>query len=296
MIWAAGLVGAVLAGSSGASIALTYEAPPACPPVEHFHRQLAARLGYDPVREPSTQHVKVFTEARDGALVVSLRVDDAKERLFPGGPTDCESLVDGAAIALAIALDPVTMVRARKPAAPPAPQQAVVAEPAPATPAVEAVVLAGIRSSIALLPQLALGPVAQARVRIRRFSITLEGDAAFALPLRVDGGMLGSSAFRGGAQLCAHAWFAGLCVRGTGGAVAISGTGFTNAHTAWLPLATLGPAFTADWSPTPGLLLQAAAGVELSLFRHAVAVGAADIWQASLFTGFLTLGAGWHFL
>ncbi|MBK7861001.1 MAG: hypothetical protein IPJ65_20825 [Archangiaceae bacterium] len=279
------------------SLRLEYVAPANCPSEAAFRSLLAARLGFEPVGDPATHHASVTVEADPGALTATLALDAGRPRTFRGEPTDCENLLAAVALALATAVDPALLVRTRKAVAPSMPEpeaQAVAAVDAPTT--LHLSVSAGLRSTIALLPLASFGPMIELRARYRSFSAAVDVDAAMSPAFGVEGGSIDSAVVRAGAQACGHLAFVAMCLRGAGGALSASGSGFENARRGWLPVATLGPAVSARWQPIGALVLSAGAGLDFVLIRNSIVVGTSEVWREPLVAGSFELTAGWQFL
>jgi len=288
------MLGAFALIAVSAAIRLTYAAPPECPAEPAFRAQLGARLGYDPVREPAAQDVSVTVQKSDSSIVATLKIANDKERSFPGAANECERILEGLALALAIAIDPAATVRPRRPAAAPiTPAVEAPAAPAPA-PEVNIMFAGGLRSGIGLLPNAGFGPVVEGRVRYRAFSAAVDVDAVFAPALVVEGRRIATSVVRASAAACAHAALFALCLRGAVGGLYAAGSGFENARSGWLGVASVGPTLGLTWSPITNLVLQASAALELVLSRPALAVGPREVWRAPLIAGTVTIFAGWQ--
>ncbi len=296
-------------GADRRAIRLEYTAPPSCPSKEAFQSRLAARLGYDAVSEPASHVAGVVVQVHEGQLEASFSLWEIGglkrgERSFSGALTDCDALISGVALAMAIALDPRLLTRApvEPPAATPPPP---VAPPPVVTPSPVAVassnplhlsLAVGVRSSVGLLPTLSAGPSFEARLRLRSFSIAADGDVFLAPTFETAGGRVETSLVRGGVQLCGHVAFLALCARGTGGGLAAGGSGFQNNRRGWQGVATVGPLLSMVWRPVSGLVLQASLAMDVVLIRNAITLGSIELWGSPLVAGNAGLSVGWQFL
>lgn len=303
---------ALAQGADRRAIRLAYTAPPSCPDQASFEARLAARLGYDPVGEPATQLATVMVQIRRDRLDATFSLsesDGAKrgERAFSGAATDCEGVLSGVALALAIALDPRLLTRPPAPSGPSAASPVETPAGVPAQPPtvpptasargdVHMGVAVGARGSAGLLPAASAGPTLEARLSLGSFSIAVDGDVLLAPTVEMAGGRVETSLVRAGLQLCGHVAFASLCARGTGGALAAAGAGFDNSRRGWQPVATLGPQLAASWRPVGGLFLQASLAMDVVLIRSAITLGSVELWNSPLLAANAGLLVGWQFL
>ncbi len=288
------------------SIRLEYSVPPSCPNQDSFEARLAARLGYNPVNEPATHVAGVAVRISEDTLEARFSLGEngnskRGERSFSGGLTDCDAVLSGVALALAIALDPRVLTRQAPEPSPvvifspvmqAVPEKALVPLPMP----IHVSLAAGVRGSVGLLPAPGLGPYFEARLRLYSLSLALDGDASIAPTLSAGAGRVESSVVRGGLQLCGHAAFVSLCARGTGGGFAAGGSGFENSKRGWQPFATVGPLVGVGWKPIGGLLLNASVGLEVVLIRNAISLGPIELWNSSVLAGNASVSVGWLFL
>jgi hypothetical protein len=283
-------------------LALEYSAPAGCPDAASFQARLSARLGYEPSGAKATHTSRVTVSS---GLTAKLELAErgaaaAGVREFEAGPEDCEALINSVALALAIALDPHVLAGPRRPASPaqssdaPRPAEAAAPVPAPdAPPALGFEVTLSARASVGHLPAVAFGPGLEARLRRGAFSLALEAEADFARPMAAQGGRVESALVRGGTQLCGHLGFAGLCLRGTAGAMSVAGVGFVDAQRGWLAVATLGPQVMATWHPLTQLVLSVTVGADIALLRNSIGVGTTDVWSSPWVAGAFGLAVGW---
>ncbi|MBX7113268.1 MAG: hypothetical protein K1X64_02955 [Myxococcaceae bacterium] len=294
-------------GSHRRAIRLEYTAPAVCPNKASFEGRLAARLGYNPVSEPATQLVTVAVQVRGELLDATFSLADfggaqRGDRTFSGAATDCEGVLSGVALALAIALEPLLLTRGPTDAVPPGETHAAVPAQVPnissasAAPSdVHLLVAVGARGAVGLLPTASAGPSVEVRLRIRSFSVAVDGDVLLAPTVDMAGGRVETSLVRAGVQLCGHVAFASLCARGTGGALAAGGAGFDNSRRGWQPVATFGPLLAARWRPLGGLFLQASLAIDVVLIRSAITLGAVELWNSPVVAGNAALLVGWQF-
>lgn len=130
-------------GEPHASAELRYEREPgteSCPSETDLRASVAARLGYDPfVAKDGSDTISVRTR-RKGTRIEGIIERSSRGRTNAGRPTtiasnatDCVELGSSLAVALAIAVDPLSLTRPPPPSAPP-PAAAPAPEPAVAPP------------------------------------------------------------------------------------------------------------------------------------------------------------------
>jgi hypothetical protein len=117
------LRGSTAYAASKATTVLDVRVDPAaedCPSADDLRTQIAARLGYDPVDEAATQTVIGTLRLEKGRLVatVSLRSADGSVRTrkpLVSETTDCREIAASFVLAISIAIDPMSAVRAPPP-------------------------------------------------------------------------------------------------------------------------------------------------------------------------------------
>ncbi|MEZ4326124.1 MAG: hypothetical protein R3B40_12970 [Polyangiales bacterium] len=109
------------------SASLTYErqrGAERCPDDAELRDAVSARLGYVPFRDDAPQHVRTVIRAERGGLLATVDVFDADgevvgQREIRSRTRDCEELARGVALAISVAIDPVSLLG---PPTDPAPQ------------------------------------------------------------------------------------------------------------------------------------------------------------------------------
>jgi len=225
-------------------VRLHYEVDaPSCSTKGAMEAAVRERLGYDPFDATSLQEVRASLRRADGRLTaaVSIRGADGvlrvREPLTSSG-SDCTEIAAALALAISIAIDPLTFVRAPPPPAstpevlrphvlPRASEETLLpsAKPEPVLPAPRADAPAyragaGIVGSVGSLPSPAWGPLIWGAFTFGRFG--LEADGRYELPVSApgpNGGVVRASRFTGTLAPCFGVSFVSLCGLASAGAL-----------------------------------------------------------------------------
>jgi hypothetical protein len=286
-----------------------------CPDEASLRAAVAERLGYDPFVAYATTTV-VAEVFRDGSKL------EARAHLVdPSGTTrgsrelsvegdDCRPLVTALALAISIALDPMTAVaappnKARSPDARPPAQESLDRNPGddrPAPPAVDPgsppvapdrVAAApdasrGIRPragagtfvAIGSLPATAAGFAAAIGASLDRWSIDLRGFGILPTSLTPSSGLGRIDAWSWGASMvpCAHVSVAAFCGLATAGEIVASGEGVTSPERKSAFYTALGVRAGLEWAASQALTLELWGDLAAPLSRTRLGLNGSDVW------------------
>jgi hypothetical protein len=275
--------------------------PSACEETDLRHA-VEARLGYDAFMETASTLVDVEVAALDGKITVNRQNAPPAIRIFSGA-RDCRALFDAMGLALALAIDPLMMIRSSPPVAPSPPPEPpdvvrihIVERPPDSTPArpwhVSLHAAAGLE--IGALPSGWLGFRAGARLARGYFGVTggpyllAPAHAAFATGA-VD--TVGTGADVGA---CFHLGPVSGCVAGRVGALHFDGRDLDEAHRGWVLAAEIGPRVTFEWPPQTMFGVFAAAELWVPLTRTRMFINGAVAWEQPVVTGSIAGGVTWR--
>lgn len=293
---------------------LSYERGPGaeqCPGEDELANAVAARLGYVPFRAGAARAVHVRIESVAKALRATLEVRAAdgsleKTRSLSSSTGDCDELGRAVALALSVAIDPMSLTRPPAPSPAPAPttapseppaQASPVEPPRPAKPPPEPPQSAkpvedgaagrvhlrvGVSAFVAIgaAPSAGPGGLAFVGARYGRFSLSVEG--------RYDGGAKADAsaggdvkaAFRGGSLvLCGHPSVLLLCPLVTLGVLDAQGEGVRDPRDASVLFGSVGARGGVElplWGP---LRLRAHADADVALARKSLDLRGATVWE-----------------
>jgi hypothetical protein len=160
VLWLVGahlLLSAAQGAGPRASLHYVQEPAPApCRSQRELEGRVIARLGYDPFAGEAPLHLTATIAATERGLAATIRTEapgaPPRSRRFETAGTDCAELLESVALALALAIDPLSQLR-------PAERRLVVtpraddASTAPSAPALHASVGVGVFATVGLLPQ-----------------------------------------------------------------------------------------------------------------------------------------------
>jgi hypothetical protein len=218
-----------------------------CPDEEAIRRAVAVRLGHDPFAEGGGQTVVASVATDAGGLLGKVELRDAggavlgtRDLASPG--TDCQELASALTLAIAIAVDPLSMTRRAPLTVEPAP--APVQAPAPLARTNDARWWAGpgFATRWGPGPGLALSPTLSAIRRSGTTSIGLEGSADLYTGRFHGGGRLTASAVTLSAVPCLHfgGGAFGACAVATGGVLRAAGKGLEESRRVTAPHFSMG--------------------------------------------------------
>jgi hypothetical protein len=215
--------------------------PEGCPPIEVVRVAIAARLGADPFDAPGPQVTPTLTRI-DGAFRGDLVVGDSAARSFEA--TTCAAVVESAALAAALTLDP-----ARSLGVAPPPSRVVVVDdstPAPRPSRLDDVpeaeedsalpwrfaIYAAPAVDVGLAPAMGWGLLAGGSARHAWGSLGAEARIEAPRTVRVADDAFVDVAAAGGAVLaCGHFDPLALCGVGRASSVMVTGRGLSNSRT-----------------------------------------------------------------
>ncbi|MBK7864175.1 MAG: hypothetical protein IPJ65_37385 [Archangiaceae bacterium] len=260
---AASLCVAALAWADNATVRMEYQrggGAEACPDEQSLRDRVTARLGYDPFRAAAPLHLRLsIARAAAAGLVGRLEVlgaagETLRQREISSEKTDCVEIAEALTLATSLAIDPFSVNRPR-PAEPervaPSPPQ-----PAPVAPALAPVpppapvedrhlaltpeVSVGVGLAFGLEPQVSVGFLAGARLKISRFSIGLEGRLGLPSQVTFQAASVSSSLLFASVLPCFHLGPLAGCALLSGGALRVSSRGLENAEPKTTPFLAAG--------------------------------------------------------
>jgi hypothetical protein len=304
---------AVAAGSRAeaeprtASLTVRVDARSDCPNEAEVRAAVEAHLRRGAIVDGSPRRVDVTVSRSPAGLVANIALTEAGgpggRRHLEGGPS-CADLMASAALAVAIAIDPLVALRpadppaaspapdaggearpARPPPPPPAPAVVERPGPMPRRPATPTRVAArgGGHAASGLAPAVAAGISLGAAARRDRWSLGLALHGSVAPARSIDGGEIGARLLWADVASCAHLGALAGCAVVASGALRVDGEGLGEPAGATRPLLHLGP--RASWTAGLGRVFDSA--LHLVLYADAlvavssttVEVGGSRAWS-----------------
>lgn len=291
-----------------------------CPDEAKLRQAVGARIGYDPFFPHAARTVVVTISRKDKRLTARIElVDDAAHtggaRELSTTEPGCEELFESTALAVAIAIDPRSLIA---PAASPTPvdprPEPVSPEPLPTTAAEASVsprpigvlppptkplrirVGVDVRGAAGLQPNVAPGVFLVVGLMGRRAAVTIEGGSY--LPTAAAGPVGGE----------AHAWLVSgalvpclrfeplkLCEVLKAGRFEASGSGVTDARTEAVVFLAAGARVGVELVAASPVRIHLDGELLGNLARTTLRVGEAEVWKASPVAGGMSAGASFDF-
>jgi len=279
-----------------------------CPDEQALRRAVAARVGYDPFFAYATRTIVASLTRRGQAFVATVDLVDeggvshgARELRSEG---ECRELLDAAALAIAIAIDPQSLTRPAaaapaqdEPPAPAPPPAVVVTPPQPAADAPATAppappsegseppwsfdASAGLAGSVGFAPGPSAGLALGADARWRWLSLGLEGRVdAPASTSGSAGGTVSSWLVLGAVVPCAHLGSFFGCALVQAGSAQTSGSGVPDARSQALPWLAAGGRLGVHLHMTDDTLLRLHADVVANLDPMTLQLYGGNVWPA----------------
>jgi hypothetical protein len=280
---------------------------PTCPNADELRSQVVARLGYDPFDTSAPQRV-VATLRREGQMFVAtvrLELSDGavRERQpLSSAAADCGEIGAAVALAVSIAIDPLSLTRAPPPPSPsvttpdkPAPKAPPTPTPPPEVAAPqqperthEARVGAGILGSVGALPAPSFGPSLFIGAAIPSASLSLEG--RYDLPVERTGaaGAVRASLLLAALVPCIEPGPLAVCGIFTGGALFGAGENVDRPAHDTTPYIAIGARAAIGQRVTDRFRLRLQIDAETPLRPTTLQIAGADAWRSPVLFG--TLG------
>lgn len=280
----------------------------ACPTEASFRNAVAGRLGYEPFVPTAKMAISVsFARAGKGQkLLAQVAVTDengrpAGRRDLQSDTEDCTELAASLAIAVSIAIDPQSLTRpaparAPDPAPPsvgPPPQPSAVREPEPVSPPTPTPtpvpdfasprfhVAVGATGSLLGQPTFALGPVLEAGLRVKSFSLALAGRSEFGVASRRLGAAdVTSYAPQAVLIACWHVGRFALCGDLGAGAFVASTASGAGPVTAASPYVIVAPAVAYEQPLTGPIALRFGFDLRVALVHPRIRFDGKEVWSA----------------
>ncbi len=298
------IVGIVLAVSPPA-VRLEYilgEGAERCPDTAAMQSAVRARLGFDPFREPAELRVIAQVGREGEGLKATLRLErdgtsePARTRELFSRRADCAELAATLQLAISIAIDPMSVVRAEAP--PPSPEPVPPAPLPPSPPVVPAPsglppatleLGAGAVGSLGLAPDLTAGAWVFGGLRWPSFSGSLEVRADWPRTATISSGTVSASCIFGNLVACWRVDGFGLCGLFAGGAMRGAGVDVAEAKNVTTPFLAAGARGLFEW-PSTGLVAgRVAAEMIVPFTRTTLRIGDAEAWTTPPIAGSLAI-------
>lgn len=260
---------AVAAGQTRPTARLRVEAVEgACFEEPALREEVATQLGYDPFEASAEREVgvQVLAPEEGPEIRITLTTEEGSslERTLLGRPEECPALLDAAALAVCIAIDPTALDRpdpappepepepAPAPEPVPTPEPPVVSPPAEPAPTPEPEDPVWLRVALSGFGTLGAAPTVVGGGGSLALTLGLE-DVSFGLGVRgdvptsigVDPGSVEALLLAGELAICGWVDPIGVCALGVAGAVRGQGRDFAGGNeTIWLPYAGIGARVT----------------------------------------------------
>jgi hypothetical protein len=288
-----------------------------CPDEAALRVSVATRLGYDPFVAGSAREVRASIRRRRAEFVATVAIRGADGAVLARAPitstsTDCTEIATSLALAISIAVDPLSFTRPpptdapqtiapsptpREPAAPP------VREPAPSAPPPErgglsARVGIGGFASVGQVPAPSFGPVIFAGVRSRSSPFALGIEGRWDVPASTEGprgGEVVGTLLVATLAPCVEGRRLYGCALGSIGPFFGRGTGVDNEARDTSLYAAVGARVGVDVELHERLSLRAQIDGLVPLVRTVLRIAGADAWASPVVTGAAGLGLVAHF-
>lgn len=297
---------APLAAQEAKTVRFVYvrgEGAEACPDEQTLRGQVRAMLGRQPFHENANETLTATLARAENAEVsgvgARIEVRDRAGKLLgerhiePQGG-ECADLASAAALAIAIAIDPLASMRAPLPSGPPPPGSASTVAPgniaqvnrrAEATPRgrIKYQVAAGVLAAVGSTPDTSLAVRVMGGRRLTRRSpeLSLNLDVRVDVPTSIDVAQGDVSAWMGLASLlpCVHGGLVLGCAIVGGGVLRSRGENLGNASAATTPVAVAGARAALELPLTNGVLIQGHVDVLGMLWESRLVVGENEVWR-----------------
>jgi len=274
---------------------------------------VAAHLGYVPWRDTAARAIVVGVAAEGGMLRARVELRDTAGALsgvreLSSANSDCRELAAAIELAISIAIDPLSLAR-RPPPPVPAHDREVVPEPPPAAPRGQTAAetqrrALGLSASVGGLvafgsaPSVAGGITFDGRLRLRSFSVALEGRIDFPAYRDALGGEISSSLILGAVHGCYHRWHLMGCGMLAAGGLRSAGHHLTNAESHTEPYLAGGLRLGAEVPLFSIFSLRLHADLLAAFFRVTLRATATqeEIWTTPPVSGALGLALAGSFL
>lgn len=311
-LWVAVLI--ALPAHATPSMRLTYERgedAERCPDETALRKGVEQRLGYDPFFPWADRTIVARIHGDKGKLLGTVELVDAQgivrgSRELSAPTEQCGELISGMSLAISIAIDPASVDRVRAASATTSPSEddsvaewsAARAEeappkpvdkptvrrtprprPAPATP-LQFEVGGGADVGVEVAPAVALGPVIEAAIRRRSWSLGVEGRFLFGIGTTLRGVDVSSSVLEAAVRGCLSFQIPFVCAVASVGRLAVSGQRSDETL-----VARVGPRIGAEIALSRELALAVHADLAVNLGTQVVRVGAEDTWTSSRVAG-----------
>lgn len=266
-----------------------------CADEEELRDAVKARLGFDPFSKsaPTTIEVRVDRKAEQLTSLIRITSDGPPlERSLSSSGKDCTEHSQAIALAVALAIDPLSTAPAPKTPEPPA-----VVVVAPVTPEVEkrvevqGLLQASVLGALGTEPGPTAGLAFGGGVRLARFSIWLEARADLPGSLAVESGRVRANLLAGALLPCLHLGVFRGCVLMQAGILRAEGDRLTDAKQLVFPHVALGARLAVEWPSTGRWALVGNLDVAAPLIRTTLKVSDRTAWSSAPLSGSLGLGA-----
>ncbi len=280
-----------------------------CPDEEQFRALLAARLGYDPITANGDMRVAASIALRGGRLQGHVDLHDASgaprgKRDLSSAKDDCGELASSMALAIGIAIDPLSLTRpvAPKPPAPTVqaerqPSVLPVAPPhieplrdaiAPASPSTLTLRMGiGGLGTVGASPTPALGGALFVGMGWRSFTLDVEGRAQTSSTEPASQGAVHASMLLATLAPCMHFGPAITCVLASAGSVQANGSGVAFQRSDSAAYAALGARIGAEHFFSKMLGARVHADVLASPTRVSLNLNDTTVWTTPVLSGAL---------
>jgi RNA polymerase sigma-70 factor, ECF subfamily len=271
--------------SSSARLAYTREADADdCPDELGIKSAVASRLGYDPFQTTAPATVVVHVARADGHLVGRIALSDADgkvvgERNLASFSNDCNELTAAMALAISIAIDPLSLTRPQRAplvVAPLTVQEPV--SPAPSTTPTMFDLGVGALGSLGVAPNVAWGGILSASLRRGSLSLGIEGRADLTQVSTVPGGTISSSLFDGSVVPCIHYQALAACGVATFGALRAAGVHVVDPVRVFTPYVAFGARLEGELPVTSAVFVRARLDLLAPVTKTTFLVGGSPVW------------------
>jgi hypothetical protein len=253
-----------------------------CPDEQEMKGAVASRLGYDPFQATSASNIEVHVARSDGHLVGRISLSDAAgkrvgERNLTS-PNNCRELADAMALAISIAIDPLSMMRPQRAPVVSSPPSAERSVPSPPPIPLQIDLAAGAVGSVGVAPNLAWGGIFYVAVRRDEVSVGIEGRADVTQVSTVPGGTISTSLYDGSLVPCFHYRALAGCGVASFGALRSAGVDVVAPTHAFTPYVALGARAEAEVPVASVLYLRPRVDLVVPVTTTTLVVGGSAVW------------------
>lgn len=270
-----------------------------CADEEELRDAVKARLGFDPFSKSAPTTIEVHVERKAEQLTSLVRImsdGPPLERSLTSSGKDCTELSQAIALAVALAIDPLSTAPKAAPAPTPVPGLPAVVMVAPTPPneekpvEVQGLLQASLLGAVGSEPGPTAGLAFGGGLRLAKFSAWLEARADLPGSLAVDTGRVRANLLAASLLPCLHLGVFRGCVLMQAGVLRAEGDQLIDAKQLVFPHLALGARLGAEWPSTGRWAVVGQLDLAAPLIRTSLKVNDRTAWSSAPLSASLGLG------